>query len=207
MIFREVQRRKVVPIVLDLRSLGEVEADALKDLNDALACSCKRVNRSQWGIGGRQGQVNIGRLLFLICCSNLLNQGLKFFFCKLLYSIDQLAVGAFFLIWNAAHGSHQFTDHTFLGNKLHSVGLQLVWGACICCCDSRFDCFDFLLIHDVPVNPLAKLPISKFFRVIAQEFPLAITPNCAYQVLPPGGLPIIQGSWGCAAGCLKLPRM
>ena len=28
-----------------------------------------------------------------------------------------------------------------------------------------------------------------------------------YQVRPPCGLPIIQGSWGCAAGCLKLPRM
>ena len=161
-IFWEVQRRKVVPIVLNLRSLGKIKSDALKDFDDALSSSSKRMDRSQWGIGGRQSQVNIGRLLFLVRRSNLLNQGLKFFFCKLLYSIYELTIRTLFLIWNAAHGSHQFSDHTFLGNKFHSVGLQLLWGTCVCCSYGSFDGFDFLLIHELPVILMAKVPISKF---------------------------------------------
>ncbi len=161
-IFWEVQRRKVVPIVLNLRALGKIKSDALKDFDDALSSSSKGMDRSQWGIGRRQGQVDIGRLLFLVGRSNFLNQGVKFFFCKLLYPIDELTIRTFFLIWNAAHSSHQFSDHTFFGNKFHSVGLQLVWGTCVCCSDGSFDGFDFLLIHELPVNPVAKVPISKF---------------------------------------------
>ena len=187
-IFGEVERGEIVPIVFNLRSFGKVEADAFEYLNDALPRSGEWMYAAQGGVGGRKAEVDVGRFLFFMRRGYFFDQRLKFFFSELLYTIDELSIGALFLVGDAPHSTHKLAHHTFLGNKFHSIGFQLVWCMCICRGNGCLDRFDFLLIHVLRVNPTTKLPILDFFgqaleQTLLLDFLLFVLQ--AYQVLPP----------------------
>jgi hypothetical protein len=58
MVRREVQRLEIVEVVLDLRAIGELVAEATEDLGDALQRAADRMHAAAGGIATGQGDID-----------------------------------------------------------------------------------------------------------------------------------------------------
>ena len=125
-ILRKVERGEIVPVVFDLGSVGDGEADARKDLQDAFADERDGVARAEGHRLRGKCEVDVGRGGLIGCGFEHLLEGSEFRFGGLFQFVDLRAVLLLLLGGNRFHRREQLRQDALLTQEAQTKLLDFL---------------------------------------------------------------------------------